>query len=130
MVRPVSALLPESRAFLGVTRSILGRPWRERCADPAAQAYAATMVQAHGLPELLARVLAGRGVRPDGSEAYLRPRLRDLMPDPACLVDMEAAADRLARAVRQGESVAVFGDYDVDGAASAASPGRSAARSA
>ncbi|TXN84397.1 single-stranded-DNA-specific exonuclease RecJ [Methylobacterium sp. WL8] len=126
MVAPVSALphlsaQPEApRAFLGVTRSVLGRPWRERCADPAAQAYAATMVQAHGLPELLARVLAGRGVRPDGSEAYLRPRLRDLMPDPACLVDMGPATERLARAVRRGESVAVFGDYDVDGAASAA----------
>ena len=78
------------------------------------------MVQAHGLPELLARVLAGRGVRPAGSDAYLKPRLRDLMPDPDCLVDMDAAAERLARAVRHGESVAVFGDYDVDGAASAA----------
>ncbi|TXM78700.1 single-stranded-DNA-specific exonuclease RecJ, partial [Methylobacterium sp. WL122] len=66
MVAPVSALphlsaQPEApRAFLGVTRSVLGRPWRERCADPAAQAYAATMVQAHGLPELLARRARGR----------------------------------------------------------------------
>lgn len=109
-----------SRAFLGVERSILGRPWRERCAGPQAQACAATMVQAHGLPELLARVLAGRGVRPDQSAAYLKPRLRDLMPDPACLLDMEVAAKRLARAVRRAETVAVFGDYDVDGAASAA----------
>ncbi|WP_375462658.1 single-stranded-DNA-specific exonuclease RecJ [uncultured Methylobacterium sp.] len=116
----VSTLALPSRAFLDVERSILGRPWRERCAESAAQAYAATMVQAHGLPELLARVLAGRGVRPDQSAAYLKPRLRDLMPDPACLLDMEVAAKRLARAVRRGESVAVFGDYDVDGAASAA----------
>lgn len=120
MIAPVSASRPASRAFLGVDRSILGRPWRERCADPAAQGWAATMVQAHGLPELLARVLAGRGVRPDGSAAFLKPRLRELMPDPACLLDMEVAARRLARAVRRSESVAVFGDYDVDGAASAA----------
>lgn len=78
------------------------------------------MVQAYGLPDLLARVLVGRGVRPEAAEAYLAPRLRDLMPDPACLLDMEAAAGRLAHAVRTAESVAIFGDYDVDGAASAA----------
>ena len=108
-----------SRAVLGVERSILGRPWRERC-DPGSRAHAATMVQAHGLPELLARVLAGRGVRPGDADAFLKPRLRELMPDPSCLLDMEAAVGRLARAVRKGESVAVFGDYDVDGAASAA----------
>ncbi|WP_245931009.1 single-stranded-DNA-specific exonuclease RecJ [Methylobacterium radiodurans] len=78
------------------------------------------MVQAYGLPELLARVLAGRGIRPDRAEAYLHPRLRELMPDPDSLLDMEIAAKRIARAVRRGEVVAVFGDYDVDGAASAA----------
>ena len=78
------------------------------------------MVQAHGLPELLARVLAGRGVTAGESQAYLHPRLRDLLPDPARLVDMAAATERLADAVRRGEAVAVFGDYDVDGAASAA----------
>jgi single-stranded-DNA-specific exonuclease len=108
------------RAFLDVSRSILGRPWRDRCADPALQAYAATMTQAHGLPDLLARVLSGRGIRPAEVDAHLNPRLRDLMPDPACLVDMEAAAARLARAVATSETVAIFGDYDVDGAASAA----------
>ncbi|WP_026597060.1 single-stranded-DNA-specific exonuclease RecJ [Methylobacterium sp. 77] len=114
-----SALAP-SRAFLGVTRSILGRPWHDRGNDAAAQAYAATMVQAHGLPDLLSRVLASRGIRPDEAAAYLEPRLRDLMPDPSSLVDMDAAAERLAHAVETGERVAVFGDYDVDGAASAA----------
>lgn len=114
------AVTPQIRPFLGVAASIQGRAWRERCADPAAQADAATMVQAYGLPELLARVLAGRGIRPDGAEAYLRPRLRELMPDPDSLLDMTIAAKRIARAVRRGEVVAVFGDYDVDGAASAA----------
>lgn len=114
------AVTPPPRPFLGVSASIQGRAWRERCADPVAQADAATMVQAYGLPELLARVLAGRGIRPDGAEAYLSPRLRTLMPDPDTLLDMEIAARRIARAVRRGEIVAVFGDYDVDGAASAA----------
>jgi single-stranded-DNA-specific exonuclease len=122
MIAPVSAasVIPQPRAFLDVTASVLGRPWRDRCAEPALQAYAATMTQAYGLPDLLARVLAGRGILPAGAEAHLRPRLRDLMPDPDCLLDMEAAVDRLAEAVRRSESVAVFGDYDVDGAASAA----------
>ncbi|WP_373875324.1 single-stranded-DNA-specific exonuclease RecJ [Methylobacterium trifolii] len=119
---PVSAAssLTSPRAFLGVSDSVTGRCWRERCADARTQAEAAVMTQAHGLPELLARVLAGRGIRPDASAAYLAPRLRDLLPDPDSLLDMEVAAKRLARAVRRGESVAVFGDYDVDGAASAA----------
>ncbi|WP_336487202.1 single-stranded-DNA-specific exonuclease RecJ [Methylobacterium nigriterrae] len=115
-----ASALAEPRAFLDVTASILGRPWRDRCGEAALQASAAHMVQAYGLPDLLARVLAGRGVLPAQAEAYLSPRLRDLLPDPACLLDMEAAADRLARAVHGAETVAVFGDYDVDGAASAA----------
>lgn len=114
----MSAEIP--RAFLDVTRSVLGRPWHDRCADPVLQAYAATMTQAHGLPDLLARVLSGRGIRPAESDAHLNPRLRDLMPDPDCLVDMAAATDRLAQAVSTRETVAIFGDYDVDGAASAA----------
>ena len=119
---PVSAAfsLDAPRAFLDVSLSVLGRPWRDRCADPTVQAYAATMVQAHALPELLARVLAGRGIRPAEVDAYLKPRLRDLMPDPDCLIDMAPAVDRLARAVQTSEQVAIFGDYDVDGAASAA----------
>lgn len=122
MLRIVStpALLDRPHDFLGVTRSVLGRPWRDRCGDPVMQAHAATLTQAHGLPDLLARVLTARGVHPGGVAAYLEPRLRDLMPDPDCLVDMEPAVSRLARAVGARETVAVFGDYDVDGAASAA----------
>ena len=106
--------------FLGVERSLLGRPWRERSNEPNFAMAAATMVQAHGLPDLLARLLAARGIRPNEADAFLNPRLRELMPDPAVLADMEAATDRLARAVAKKEPVAIFGDYDVDGAASAA----------
>ena len=112
--------LDASRPFLDVAASVLGRPWRERCGYPGQQALATTMTQAYGLPDLLARVLVGRGVQPAEADAYLSPRLRDLMPDPCVLVDMEAAVDRLARAVRAREPVAIFGDYDVDGASSAA----------
>jgi single-stranded-DNA-specific exonuclease len=65
-------------------------------------------------------VLAARGVAPEEARAYLDPRLRDLMPDPSALTDMDAAAARLAKAARRGERIAIFADYDVDGAASAA----------
>lgn len=106
--------------FLGVAASITGRRWQERCGGAAVQNHIAKMVQAHGLPELLARVLAGRGIGPEAAPRHLAPRLRDLMPDPNTLLDMDAAVRRLVRAVRRGETVAVFGDYDVDGAASAA----------
>lgn len=61
-----------------------------------------------------------RGVDPDIAEHFLAPTLRALMPDPSTLAGMDAAADRLAHAIRTGETVAVFGDYDVDGACSAA----------
>ena len=65
-------------------------------------------------------MLAGRGVAPEAVERYLDPTLRDLMPDPFVMRDMEAATARLRRAVERGERVAIFGDYDVDGACSAA----------
>jgi single-stranded-DNA-specific exonuclease len=108
-----------SRCFLGVERSALGRPWRTRL-DAAGEGRALAMVQRHGHGDLLARVMAGRGVMPDAAPAYLDAKLRDLMPDPSILRDMDAAVERLARAVTEGERVAIFGDYDVDGAASAA----------
>lgn len=107
------------RAFLGVERSILGRPWRARL-DAMGEATAVALTQTHGLDDLLARVLAGRGVGVSEAARYLDPSLRDLMPDPSTLQDMDAAVDRLARAIETGEQVAVFGDYDVDGACSSA----------
>ena len=72
------------------------------------------------MPELLARVLAGRGVEPDEVAAYLDPSIKRLMPDPHALTDMQAASARLAHAVIRDESVAIFGDYDVDGATASA----------
>jgi single-stranded-DNA-specific exonuclease len=81
---------------------------------------ALAIAQTHGVPDVLARVLAGRGIAVGDTPAFLAPRLRELMPDPHTLTDMEAAAARLADAVERRETVAIFGDYDVDGACSAA----------
>ncbi|MBR0555758.1 single-stranded-DNA-specific exonuclease RecJ [Ciceribacter sp. L1K23] len=113
------AVDPVPRAFLGVERSVTGRRWMSR-ADQAAQNRALAMTQVHGIPELVARVLAGRGVGVDEAPGFLDPTLRSLMPDPSRLTDCEATAERLAEAVEKGERIAIFGDYDVDGAASSA----------
>jgi single-stranded-DNA-specific exonuclease len=111
--------LEPPRAFLGVTRSVLGRPWRDRL-DAAGLGRAEALSQLEGMPDILARLLAGRGVEPNEAALYLEPKLRDLLPDPGTLIDMQPAASRLARAVATREQVAIFGDYDVDGACSAA----------
>jgi single-stranded-DNA-specific exonuclease len=116
---PESALVPTSRPFLGVARSALGRTWTERC-DSERTTIALAIAQTHGLPDILARVLAGRGVGVRETEGFLSPRLRDLLPDPSVLTDMDAAGARLADAVERQETVAIFGDYDVDGACSSA----------
>jgi single-stranded-DNA-specific exonuclease len=105
--------------FLGVERSLTGRPWRARL-DAAGEARALAIAQASGQSELMARVLAGRGVELDEVARYLQPTLRELMPDPFTLREMAAATARLEQAVLRRERVAIFGDYDVDGAASAA----------
>ena len=108
-----------SPAVLGVESSFTGRLWRERL-DPPGHAQALAMAQRHGLSDVLARVLATRGVGLDSVSEYLAPTLRSLLPDPYTLTDMEHAAETIAAAVAAGESVAIFGDYDVDGATSAA----------
>ncbi|WP_064683556.1 single-stranded-DNA-specific exonuclease RecJ [Rhizobium bangladeshense] len=110
---------PVQRAFLGVEKSALDNRWVARL-DQAGQNRALAMSQVHGLPDLIARVLAGRGVPVDEAIEFLDPTIRSLMPDPHTLTDCEKAATRLMRAIERGESVAIFGDYDVDGAASSA----------
>jgi len=109
----------EKRAFLDVEKSLSGRRWEERL-DGAARNRALAISQSTGINDLIARVLAGRDVDADGALAFLEPSIRDLMPDPSVLTDMDKAASRLADAVEKREKVAIFGDYDVDGAASAA----------
>lgn len=105
-------------SFLGVEESLTGRRW----VGPSLEIARATeaMVQSSGLPEAVAAVLARRGVPPTEATAFLAPSLRDLLPDPHALKDMEKAAARFLKAVRGGEKIAIFADYDVDGGASAA----------
>lgn len=106
-------------ALFGVQRSALGQRWEDRL-DDAGDRSARAIAQTTGLPDTLARLLAGRGVAVSDVTRHLDPTIRGLMPDPSGLVGMDAAAERLARAVRRREEVAIFGDYDVDGATSAA----------
>jgi single-stranded-DNA-specific exonuclease len=98
---------------------MLGRRWRTRL-DPGAEMQALAIGQAHGVPDLLARIAAGRGQTAASCKGYFEPSLREAMPDPSILSGMAATVDRLAHAVATGERVAIFGDYDVDGACSAA----------
>lgn len=111
--------LGQNRLFLGVGCSALGRPWRDRL-DAAGLAQAEALAQVEGIPDTLARILAGRGVVSSEAVRHLEPKLRDLLPDPSMLRDMDRAAERLAQAAISGEKVAIFGDYDVDGACAAA----------
>ncbi len=106
-------------AFLGVAHSATGRLWRDRL-DPRGAAKALAISQRYQLPEMLARVLAGRGVEIDAVEDFLDPTIRKLLPDPYSVTQMEVAAKRIADAASRGEQVAIFGDYDVDGATSSA----------
>lgn len=103
--------------FLGVSRSLSGRAWRQR---PAEAAIIRAHMQALGLDEPLARALASRGVRPEEGGDFLAPTLRALFPDPSSFMDMDAAAEAIIEALQAGARVHVFADYDVDGAASAA----------
>jgi single-stranded-DNA-specific exonuclease len=107
------------RTFLNVERSLTGRRWVERL-DVEGTARALAIAQRHEINDIVARVLAGRGVGVDEAPAFLTPTLKGLMPDPSVLTDMDKAASRIADAVVGGEKLAIFGDYDVDGASSSA----------
>jgi single-stranded-DNA-specific exonuclease len=120
MTLPATAFPIEApEAFLGVAHSVTGRLWRDRL-DARGAARALAIAQRHQLPEMLARVIAGRDVEIDAVADFLDPTIRRLMPDPFTVTQMEVAAKRLADAAMRGETVAIFGDYDVDGATSAA----------
>jgi len=104
--------------FLNVAASLTGRRWigpgveQERARD--------AMVQLTGLPAPVCATLARRGVAPEDASAFLAPSLRDLLPDPMTLRDMEPAAERFIKALESNQKIAVFADYDVDGGTSAA----------
>jgi len=105
-------------SFLDVEHSLTGRRW----VGPSLEAdrLAEAMAQATRLPLALSRVLVARGVTPEEAAGFLEPTLRDLLPDPRRLKDMEKAAARFLKAVKGREPIAVFADYDVDGGSSAA----------
>ncbi|WP_421912793.1 single-stranded-DNA-specific exonuclease RecJ [Mesorhizobium sp.] len=109
----------ERRTFLDVRQSATGVSWEHRL-TARQDMTALAIAQGHGVPDIVARVLAGRGVTAEQTERFLDPTIRDLLPDPTSLTDMERAAARIAAAVMTKEKVAIFGDYDVDGAASSA----------
>src|ERR1700694_1174599 len=115
---------PIRRLFLGVERSACGRAWRDRLDERGSARALAIAQRQDDMPELLARILAGRGVEVDEVASFLDPTVRALMPDPDTLAEMGAAATRLGDAITRGETIAIFGDYDVDGATSVALLGR------
>src|SRR5580692_12621145 len=93
--------------FLDVERSVTGRSWTDRL-DAEATRLAGALNQRNDLSEILARVVAGRGVTPEDVGAFLNPTLRELMPDPSSLTDMDKLAGRLADAIEGGEGIALF----------------------
>ena len=107
-------MLMASTLVCGVERSLSGQAWRWRhtAADATADSFKPD--------DLIDQILMARGVARDELPRHRTPTIRGFMPDPAIFRDMGAAAARLADAVEAGEPVTVFGDYDVDGATSAA----------
>ena len=112
--------MPEAPSpFLNVSKSVTGRTWVDRLDEQMART-AQAISQRGNLSEILARIIAARGVGIGEAEEYLNPTIRGLMPDPSTLSDMDRLADRLVAAITNNEKVALFGDYDVDGASSCA----------
>jgi single-stranded-DNA-specific exonuclease len=101
---------------LGVASSFRGRAWRVRPYDE----QVASELELSGVSGGLAQTLASRGVTKETAQNFLDPRLKTFLPDPYCFANMESAARRFAAAVIQGETIAILGDYDVDGACAAA----------
>lgn len=117
---PYPSIMPETpRPFLDIAQSVTGRAWVDRL-DAAAARNATAIGQRTGIPDILARIMAARGVGIEDAQSYLEPSIRNLMPDPSTLTAMDDLAERLARAITDNESIALFGDYDVDGACSCA----------
>ena len=98
-------------------RSVTGAIWREAKPETA---HVEGLVSTSGMPLAAAIMAAGRGLKREDIAAWIDPKIRDLMPDPSSMTDMDKIVSRLAEAVQKGEQIGVFGDYDVDGACSAA----------
>ncbi len=107
----------ESESFLGVSQSLTNKQWLER---PVDERLALTLSQRLKVPDVVGRVLAARGIGLEEADSFLNPTLREHLPDPSRLKDMDIAAERVASAIMQNELIGIFGDYDVDGATSSA----------
>ena len=103
--------------LLAVEKSVTGKRWEHRLKD---QRLALAISQRWQLPDILGQVLGARGVGLEEVPGYLDPTLKEMLPDPGHLLDMDRAVARIGDAISTGEAIAVFGDYDVDGATSAA----------
>ncbi|WP_077397098.1 single-stranded-DNA-specific exonuclease RecJ [Bombella intestini] len=110
--QPLPALVLNVQHSAGLRRWI----WRHPILAETDNRLALALAQKMDISELAARILAGRGISAETVETYLQPRLRDALPNPSTLKDMDATALRLAAAVKTGETVGILGDYDVDGA--------------
>jgi single-stranded-DNA-specific exonuclease len=97
--------------------SLSGRVWRLR---PSDEMQALAISQRFNLPLVLGNLLTARGISLEKVEAFLNPTLKQFLPDPSTFKDLDIAVERLLRALKEKEKIAVFGDYDVDGATSSA----------
>ena len=104
-----------SVSYLGVEKSLTGKLWQQR---PLDERLALTLSQRLGVSEIIGRVMASRGIGLDNANGFIEPTLRDHLPDPSSLRDMDIAAERLATAIMKDQLIGIFGDYDVDGATS------------
>jgi single-stranded-DNA-specific exonuclease len=97
--------------------SVTGKHWH--LAQPDQRSLSAIMQQ-HNLSEIMARLLLNRGVMLEQVSTYLTPTLKNSLPEPFLLNDMEQAVARTVKALDEQEKIVVYGDYDVDGATSSA----------
>ena len=109
------ANLGASNSYLGINKSLTGKLWLQR---PLDERLALTLSQRLGVSEIVGRVLTARGIGLDDANDFIEPTLRDHLPNPSSLQDMDIAAERLANAIMKDELIGIFGDYDVDGATS------------
>lgn len=103
--------------FLGVRRSALEQAWTLR---PYVPRIAEAISSRLGVSPIVGQLIAARGIGLDEAESFYSPSLKELLPDPSTILDMDKAVARIVRALQSGDKVAVFGDYDVDGATSSA----------
>jgi len=105
-----------TQTCLGVKTSLRGRHWTMRCDDSVAEDY----MRATNLSRVEAAIIAGRGVAVEDVDVFLRPTLRDTLPNPSLIRDADKAAQRILDGIKANENIWIFSDYDVDGGTSAA----------